>query len=149
MRGSKQHRGRPTCRVAEDDRAFGPDFVEDDTHVLDVLFETRDLVWSDWIGEAGPARIKENQPAIGGEAPQHPRDGRLLPDLLDMRQGAGAHAQQIGWTGPKRLVCEVNFAVLRVLRLRSGWREQGQSHGRLRVRYRYGCGPPLCAKRRD
>src|SRR3989441_7444109 len=117
MRGSKHHRGRPTCRVTEDDRTFGPDFVEDDAHVLDVLFEARDLVWSNWIGKTGTALIKEDQPAIRGEAPEHPRDGRLLPDLLDVRQRAGAHAQQIRRTGPKRLVGEVNFAVSYVLRV--------------------------------
>src|SRR6266571_1865987 len=104
MRGGKHHRGRSTCRVAEDDRASGPDFVEDHPHVLDVLFEAWDLVWSNRIGKTGPALIKEDQPAIRGEAPQHSRDGRLLPDLLDMRQRAGAHPQQIWRSGPERLV---------------------------------------------
>jgi hypothetical protein len=80
-----RERGRRAVRVQR--RALAADGVEHGGEVLDLVLELERA--GERVGQPGPAAVDQDQPRELRLALEQPREGRLLPQVLDVRDDAG------------------------------------------------------------
>ena len=84
-------RERPAGGVAHEDRALAAGGVEDGEHVARLVLQRQRLVAR--VRQATAAAVHVQQPAEAHEALEEPRQPRLLPHVLDVRDEAGDEEQ--------------------------------------------------------
>jgi hypothetical protein len=116
MGGGEQHRDRPGLGEHEErcrPRVHSVQHVED---VVDLLLH-RGIVLRP-IGEPRPSRIDHDQPREGRQATQEPREARLLPVVVDVREQP-RDEHEVDRPAADHLIGDVDIAALRVLNPRT------------------------------
>jgi hypothetical protein len=122
MRRREQKIQRAGLRRAEQCGAFGPRRVHHCPDVVHPLLERRQTVERDGVGHARAALVEQDQPGERCESIEEPREARLLPDVLDVRDPT-MDEYEVLRSIADNLISDVQLAAARVSRLggRHGW----------------------------